>query len=233
MIEITEVTKKYSEKGRSVGIQNCTLNINDGEFVFVIGQSGAGKTTLVKLLTRELKPDNGTIMVNNYELNELKHSEIPFYRRKLGLVFQDYKLLPNKTVYENIAFALEVTGCPEEQIRPKVEEAIKQVSLDGKENMYPNQLSGGEQQRIAIGRAIVNKPEIIIADEPTGNLDPHTSMDIVNLLLQINKDYSSTIIMATHDKAIVDKINKRVIALDNGVVVSDKRGGYVETVNKN
>lgn len=228
MIELNKVTKLYHEKGRSVGISDCSLTINDGEFVFLVGQSGAGKTTLVKLLIRELKPDNGEIFVNNYNVKELKHNEIPFYRRKLGLVFQDYKLLPNKTVYENIAFALQVTDCPQNEIRPKVEEAIKQVGLSGKENLYPNQLSGGEQQRIAIGRAIVNKPEIIIADEPTGNLDPKTSSEIVNLLLQINKTHSSTIIMATHDKAIVDATNKRVIALSDGIVISDKRGGYVQ-----
>ena len=221
MISFLNVDKKY--KDNTMALINISTQINDGEFVFLTGQSGAGKSTFIKLLLKEIDSSDGKIIVNDYTLNDIKHNEIPYYRRKIGVVFQDYKLLTKKNVYENIAFALMVIDTPEEEIPDKVMNVLRIVNLADKKNNYPNELSGGEQQRIAIARAIVNNPTIIIADEPTGNLDPETAKDIMDLFIDINKKYNTTIIMATHNKEIVDKYCKRVIQLEKGRIIRDEK----------
>ena len=224
MIQMVNVSKFYPNGARA--LTDVTIRIEKGEFVFLVGPSGAGKSTFTKLITREEVPSRGQIMFNNRNVSRLKPREIPFLRRSIGIIFQDFRLLPNKTVYENVAFALQIVEASRKDIKKAVPNAIKQVGLEKKIDALPSQLSGGEQQRVAIARAIVNNPPLIIADEPTGNLDPDTSWEIVNLLDEINK-CGTTIIMATHAKDIVDIMKKRVIALEKGRVARDEqRGAY-------
>jgi len=205
-------------------INGISVNIDQGEFVYIVGPSGAGKSTFIKLMYREEKPTKGTIIVNNKNLSELKEKEIPFLRRDIGVVFQDFKLLPKLTVYENVAFALEVIEEPPRNIRKRVMEVLDIVGLKNKARSAPSELSGGEQQRAAIARAIVNQPKILIADEPTGNLDPETSMVIMDTLETINSS-GTTILMATHSKSIVNAMKKRVIAIENGIIARDEQRG--------
>lgn len=215
------VSKTYSNGVRA--LVDVTLKIDRGEFVFLMGHSGAGKSTFIKMLMREELPTHGQIFVASRSIRRMKASDIPILRRSIGVVFQDFKLLENKTVRENVAFAMQVVGAPSHQIKNRVEETIKMVGLKGKEECFPTQLSGGEQQRVGIARAIVNHPLIVMADEPTGNLDVDTSWEIMDLLSEINKK-GTTIIMATHAQDIVRRMHKRVIFLDNGAVASDSVG---------
>ena len=230
MIEFQNVTKVYDNG--AVALDNVTIHIEKGEFVLVVGHSGAGKSTLFKLLTHEVIPDEGSVIVNSVDVTQIKGSKVPMLRRKLGVVFQDFRLLPNKTVGENIAFALEVIEEKRSVIKEKVNHVLDLVGLTDKKDDYPEDLSGGEQQRVAIARAIVNRPAVLIADEPTGNLDPITSRDIVDLFKRIN-NYGTTVVMITHNMDIVSYLNKRVIALENGRVVNDQLKGvaFNETQN--
>lgn len=224
-IELKNCYKVY--KNGVTAIADLTLDINKGEFVFVIGASGSGKSTLIKLLYREEKPTEGQVMVGGINVAKLKNSKVYKLRRKLGIVFQDFKLLPKLTVYENVAFALEAIGMKEIEIKPKVLQALERVGLKEKIRSFPNQLSGGEQQRVCIARAIANEPKLLICDEPTGNLDPATSKEIMKVIDTINKEMGTTIIMATHDKEIVNRMKKRVILLENGVLTGDYlKGSY-------
>ncbi|MFZ7121226.1 MAG: cell division ATP-binding protein FtsE [Eubacteriaceae bacterium] len=224
MIKFQEVNKMY-DRTQHLALNNVSVDINKGDFVFVVGKSGAGKTTFIKMIMKELEPSSGEILVGSQKITKLKKSQIPYYRRKLGVVFQDFRLLSEKTVYENIAFAMEIVGCNSKTIHRRVPESLKLVGLTHRANYYPDQLSGGEQQRVAIARAIINSPKLLICDEPTGNLDPKTSLGIINILNNVNQS-GTTIVMATHDREIVDKMQKRVIALHGGKIVSDKKGGY-------
>jgi len=224
MLRIENVTKIYPNG--SEGVKNVSIRIEKGEFVFFIGSSGSGKSTLIKLLMKELNPTQGRIIINGINTTDMKRSQIPYLRRNLGIVFQDFRLLPNKTVYENVAYAMQVIEAPSKQIRRNVPTVLSLVGLSHKAKAYPNQLSGGEQQRTALARAIVNNPPILIADEPTGNLDPDTAWEIMQLLEEINKR-GTTVVVATHAKDLVDVMQKRVVALENGRVVRDiKKGGY-------
>ena len=226
LIRIKDLEKKY--KTGVTAIYDFDLKVKKGDFVFVIGQSGSGKSTLIKLLYREEKPTNGSINIGGIEVAKLRNRKVYKLRRKLGIVFQDYKLLPRLTVYENVAFALEILGLPNEEIRNKTLKALEQVGLKNKSKNYPNELSGGEQQRVAIARAIVNEPKLLLCDEPTGNLDPETSWEIMQVLDEINK-LGTTIIMATHDKEIVNKLKKRVLVLKDGRLVRDYEKGKYDT----
>lgn len=224
MLKMTDVSKVYP--GGSVALQNVDIHIEPGEFVFVVGPSGAGKSTFIKMLFREVLPTTGSIFVNGVDILSLTPNEIPYMRRQLGIIFQDYRLLPDRTVYENVAFAMEVIETPRRKIKRRVLNVLDLVGLRHRANAYPNELSGGEQQRIAIARAIVNDPIMVIADEPTGNLDPETSWDIMEIFKEINAE-GTTIVMATHDKEIVDAMGKRVIAIEDGHIVRDEaRGVY-------
>lgn len=228
-IELKNVTKQY--KNGVTALYDLNLDIEKGDFVFVIGGSGSGKSTLIKLLYREEKPTSGTIKLGGINVGKLRNGNVYKLRRKLGIVFQDYRLLPKLTVYENVAFALEVIGEKKSEIRPKVLKAIELVGLKSKVRDYPDNLSGGEQQRVAIARAIVNEPKILICDEPTGNLDPLMSNEIVELLDSINQKEGTTVIMVTHDREIVDRMKKHVIALKDGHLFKDyKKGEYVNEV---
>ena len=222
MIEFKNVSKVY-ENG-SIALDDVSLFIDKGEFVVVVGHSGAGKSTLFKLLTHEVVPDSGSVLVNDVDVTRIKKSKIPMLRRKLGVVFQDFRLLPNKTVFENIAFALEVIEEKPSVIKEKVEHVLELVGLEDKANDLPEDLSGGEQQRVAVARAIVNRPLVLIADEPTGNLDPNTSKDIVALFKHIN-NFGTTVVMVTHNMDLVTYLNKRVIQLEGGRVKSDNLRG--------
>lgn len=225
MIKLENVSKKYEKKDK-FALKDVNININRGEFVFLVGSSGAGKSTFIKLLLREEIPSEGTLTVNEKNVAMLSPRTIPRFRRNMGVVFQDFRLLPNKTVYENIAFAMEITQQKKKDIRRKVPVALSLVGLSDKAKSYPNQLSGGEQQRVGIARAIINNPVILIADEPTGNLDPQNADEIMEILQDINRR-GTTVIIATHAKEIVDKLQKRVITLDKGMVTSDvQRGNY-------
>jgi cell division transport system ATP-binding protein len=201
-----------------------SLHIEPKEFVIIVGQSGAGKSTLLKLLTREEKPTSGKIIVGNIDYDKLKDRKIPMLRRKIGVVFQDFKLLPNKKVFENVAYALEIVGMGNKEIRHTVPKVLDIVGLSNKANSYPDELSGGERQRVAIARAIARQPRILIADEPTGNLDPKHAWDVIEVLERINR-YGTTVLLTTHNQDIVQKLNRRVITIDDGVVVSDKASG--------
>ncbi len=224
MITLRDVTKVY--KGGIVALKDVSLDIGKGEFVFVVGPSGSGKSTLMKLLTREEYADDGDVYVAGRNLRLLKSWKVPLLRREIGHVFQDFKLLPNKTVFENVAFALEVIGKPRQIIYRRVPEVLDLVGLSDKMEALPHELSGGQQQRVSIARAFVNAPRILLADEPTGNLDPQTSVGIMKLLDRINRT-GATVVMATHDQQIVDSMRRRVVELDNGVVVRDQsRGVY-------
>lgn len=229
LIEIKDVNMKY--KNGVTAIKDLDLSIKKGEFVFIIGGSGSGKSTLIKMLYREVKPTSGSIILSGLNVAKLRNSKVYKLRRNLGVVFQDYKLLDKLTVYENVAFALEVLGLKKEDIQKQVLKAIQLVGLKNKVRAYPNQLSGGEQQRVAIARAIANNPKLLLCDEPTGNLDPERSMEIVKVLEDINKSLGTTILMVTHDKEIVNTKKKRVIVLKDGHLYKDlKKGGYDETI---
>ena len=224
MIHMNNVTKVYPNG--STGVEDINLHINKGEFVFIVGSSGSGKSTLMKLLLKELDPTEGDIIINKVKTNELNRRQIPYLRRNLGVVFQDFRLLPNKTVYENVAFAMRVIEAPGRIIRRNVPAVLSLVGLGQKGRSYPNQLSGGEQQRTALARAIANNPPILICDEPTGNLDPETAYGIMKLLDDINKR-GTTIVMATHARDIVDAMQKRVVTLHKGHIIRDiEKGGY-------
>ncbi len=219
-----EVTKIYPNK--VVALDKVNIDIKKGEFVFIVGQSGAGKSTFIKLLMREELPTSGDILVNGKNVVKLKSSEVPYLRRGLGVIFQDYRLLPDKTVFENVAFAMQVIEAPRKLMQRSVNAVLDIVGLSGKYKNFPSELSGGEQQRVAIARAIVNDPALVIADEPTGNLDPDTSWDIMDIFKRINAS-GTTIVMATHDKTIVDAMKLRVIAIEDGRIVRDEaRGTY-------
>ena len=210
--------------GGALGLEDVSVHIKPGEFVFLVGPSGAGKSTFIRLISREIEPTSGQVLVDGVDVMKLKRGEIPFLRRQLGIVFQDYRLLNDRTAFENVAFAMQVIEAPSFKIRRRVKEVLKMVGLEERANNYPGEMSGGEQQRVAIARAIVNDPLLVIADEPTGNLDPETSMEIMNLFSQINHN-GTTIIMATHDKTMVDYMQKRVIAIEEGRIVRDDQKG--------
>ena len=222
MLKMENVSKVYP--GGSKALQDVNIHIKPGEFVFVVGPSGAGKSTFIKMLFREVLPTTGSIFVNGTDILALTPKEIPYLRRQLGIIFQDYRLLPDRTVYENVAFAMEVIEIPHRKIKRRVLNVLDLVGLRHRANAYPNELSGGEQQRIAIARAIVNDPILVIADEPTGNLDPETSWDIMEIFKEINAT-GTTIVMATHDKEIVHAMGKRVVAIENGRIVRDEASG--------
>lgn len=222
MIRFVDTTKVYSNG--VVGIKNLTLRIEKGEFVFVIGASGSGKSTFLKLIMHEETPSEGEVYVNGYSVHNMPKSEVPYLRRSLGVVFQDFRLLPNKTAYDNVAFAMQIVEALPREIRRQVPLALGLVGLSKKARAYPEQMSGGEQQRIVLARALVNNPAVLIADEPTGNLDPKTSLEIMELLDEINQR-GTTVIVATHEKSIVDAMKKRVITLDRGELVSDVQKG--------
>ena len=225
MIKFENAYKQYEKKDK-YALENINLNINKGDFVFLVGSSGAGKSTFIRLLLREQQLTKGRLRINGMDVDKLTQRTIPKFRRSIGVVFQDFKLLSNKTVYENVAFAMEVTHHNKKEIRRKVPVALSLVGLSHKAKSYPSQLSGGEQQRVGIARAIINNPMILIADEPTGNLDPHNADEIMKLLLDINRR-GTTVIVATHAKEIVDKLQKRVITLEEGKILSDvQRGNY-------
>ena len=222
MIYFDHVTKLYRP---GVGLEDVSVTIDKGEFVFLVGPSGAGKSTFIKLMLKDIDPDKGNIKVGDYHVNKLSNRMIPKYRRKIGTVFQDFKLLPKKTAYENVAFAMEVLHKPTAQIRKQVPQILSLVGVSDKADKYPHELAGGEQQRVAIARAIVNNPQVLIADEPTGNLDPMTAWGIMDLLDQINLR-GTTVLMVTHAKDIVNRMDKRIIALDHGKVIHDSRDLY-------
>ena len=223
LIEVKNVMKRYNNG--VTALVDCNLQISKGEFIFVIGSSGSGKSTLIKLLYRQEKPTKGDVYVGGINVAKLRNGKVYKLRRKLGRVFQDYKLLPKMTVFENVAFALEVYGLKEEEIRKRTLKALEQVGLKDKLRSYPANLSGGEQQRVSIARAIVNNPKVLICDEPTGNLDPETSIEIMKVIEDINKELGTTVIMATHDKDIVNRMKKRVILINKGIIVSDTEKG--------
>ncbi len=224
MIFVNDVTKVFENGAK--GLKNVDISIKKGEFVFIVGTSGSGKTTLVRLLLKEIEPSDGQLFVNGVDLSKLKRRDMPGFRRMMGVVFQEFRLLPNKTVYDNVAFAMQIVGSSAREIRRNVPLVLTMVGLQKKARAYPNQLSGGEQQRTALARAIINKPPLLIADEPTGNLDPSTSWEIMTLLEDINNN-GTTVVITSHDKEVVDAMKKRVISLKNGSVISDvEKGGY-------
>lgn len=226
MIECEHVYKQY--KNGTNALYDVNFSVKQGEFVYIIGPTGSGKSTLIKLLDGEELPTKGNVEVVGINVGELKRKQVPIYRRNIGVVFQDFRLLPTKTVYENIAYALEVINMKKPQIKKRVDEVLDVVSLKEKKTSFPHELSGGQQQRIAIARAIANRPKVLIADEPTGNLDPGKSDQIMNLLERINKHYGTTILMVTHDLTLVNKHRKRTVVLEHGHIVADlAQGGYV------
>ncbi len=222
MVIFNNVTKSF---GDNSGLINASVHINRGDFVFLVGPSGAGKTTFIRLILKELEPDSGTIMLSGKDVTKLPRREVPDLRQKVGMVFQDFRLLEKKTVYENVAFAMEVIHKKKSEIRERVPYVLKLVDIEDKADRYPSELSAGEQQRVGIARAIVNQPRILICDEPTGNLDPQTAMDIMSLIEQINVR-GTTVLMVTHAKDIVDRMKKRVVAIDRGHIVRDEEGSY-------
>ena len=230
MIKLENVTKVYKTGVRAVN--NMNVDIGDGEFVYVIGPTGAGKSTFIKLLYREEKASSGKVIVAGQDVSKIKDRKVPYFRRNIGVVFQNFRLLPKKTVFENVAFTLEVTDTPKVQIRKKVRRTLELVGLEDKANAFPHELSGGQQQRVAIARAIVNNPKVLIADEPTGNLAPDTSHEIIELLERINEINHTTILVVTHDKEIVQKHKKRTILIEDGCIKTDTSvGGYVDGIH--
>jgi cell division transport system ATP-binding protein len=226
MIYFDNVSKLYND-GRSAALQEVTFQVAPREFVSIVGHSGAGKTTLLKMIIAEDKPTGGTVFFESLDVHQIPRTKLPNYRRKIGTVFQDFKLLPNKTAYENVAFAMEANGRTDAEIAENVPQALSLVDLDDKVWNFPHELSGGEKQRVAIARAIVNQPDIIIADEPTGNLDPIATYEVVQILRKIN-DMGTTVIMTTHNKGVIDEIERRVITMDGGRIVrDDSKGKYV------
>lgn len=225
MIEMKEVMKKYSNG--TTAIRNLSISIDQGEFVYVVGPSGAGKSTFIKLMYREEKATKGVLNVAGYDLLTIKNREVPLMRREIGVVFQDYKLLPRKTVYENVAYAMQVIGRKPREVKKRVMEVLDLVGLKHKVRVFPSELSGGEQQRVSIARAIVNTPKVLIADEPTGNLDPETSKEIINVLLRINEEQGTTVLVVTHDQKIVQEHKRRTILMEDGCINADTSlGGY-------
>ena len=229
MIEFTNVEKTY-EQGNTA-LNGVTMQIEDGEFCFLVGPSGSGKSTIIKLITGELRPTTGSVHVNGYSLERIRKREVPYLRRTVGVVFQDFRLIANKTVYENVAFAMRVIGAKPREIRERVPYVLDLVGLGNKKDRHPGEMSGGEQQRLAIARALVNNPSTIIADEPTGNLDPARSFEIMSLLEEIN-NLGTTVLVVTHEKDLVETFSKRVIAIDDGMVVSDGTEGYYSHENQ-
>ena len=223
MIEFNDVVKSYSEG--NYALNGVSMQIEDGEFCFLVGPSGSGKSTIIKMITGELKPTSGTVHVNGYSLERIRKREIPFLRRTVGVVFQDFRLIENMTVYENVAFAMRVIGAREREIKERVPYVLELVGMTDKQNRHPGELSGGEQQRLAIARALVNNPSTIIADEPTGNLDPVMSMEIMSLLQEIN-NLGTTMLVVTHAKDLVERFANRTIVINNGVIVSDGVDGF-------
>lgn len=224
MIEFQNVTKVY---GSNVGLKDANIHIDKGDFVFLVGPSGAGKSTFIKLILKEIDADSGTILVNGIDVTKLSNRGVPRLRRSTGIVFQDFRLLPKKTVFENVAFAMEIVHTSQRTIKRQVPQALSLVGISSKSDKYPSELSAGEQQRVAIARAIINNPTVLIADEPTGNLDPETAWEIMKLLEQINRR-GTTIVMVTHAKDIVDRMGKRVVTIDKGHIVRDDREGAYE-----
>ncbi len=229
MIEFTDVTKAYTVGTKA--LKGVSMQIEDGEFAFLVGPSGSGKSTIIKLITGELKPTSGAVHVNGYSLERIRKRELPFMRRTVGVVFQDFRLIENKTVYENVAFVMRAIGAREREIRDRVPYVLNLVGLDTKSRRHPGELSGGEQQRLAIARALVNNPSTIIADEPTGNLDPARSQEIMSLLIEIN-NLGTTMLVVTHARDLVERFPKRVIAIDNGLIISDGMDGYYHYENQ-
>lgn len=227
MIEFQAVTKKYPSG--QIALDNIDLKIESGEFVFIVGSSGAGKSSLIKLLTREISPTSGRILFNNEDIVSLKKNRVPLLRRRIGTIFQDFKLLLTRTVFENVAVPLEVLSKNEGEIKKEVSSALEKVGILEKANSFPSQLAGGEVQRTAIARAIISKPEVLLADEPTGDLDPKNSLSVVELIEKINKEDKTTVIMATHNSQIVNHFKKRVVMLEKGKIVKDQKEGKYET----
>ena len=223
MIEFTDVVKSYREGNDA--LKGVNMQIEDGEFCFLVGPSGSGKSTIIKLITGELKPTSGTVHVNGYSLERIRKREVPYLRRTVGVVFQDFRLIPKMTVYDNVAFAMRVVGAREKEIKERVPYVLNLVGLSSKEHRHPGELSGGEQQRLAIARALINNPSTIIADEPTGNLDPQMSFEIMSLLQEIN-NLGTTMLVVTHAKDLVERFNKRTIVINDGLIVSDGMEGY-------
>ena len=223
MIELTNVVKTYDIGTKA--LRGVSMKIEDGEFVFLVGPSGSGKSTIIKLLTAELAPTEGCVNVNGFQLEKIRSRAIPYLRRTLGVIFQDFRLIENKTVYDNVAFAMRVIGASEKEIKKRVPYVLELVGLENKGRRLPNELSGGEQQRVAIARALVNNPSVIIADEPTGNLDPARSLEIMMLLEQINA-LGTTVMVVTHEKELVNRFTKRVVAINEGFIISDGMDGY-------
>ena len=223
MIELTNVVKTYDIGTKA--LRGVSMKIEDGEFVFLVGPSGSGKSTIIKLLTAELAPTEGCVNVNGFQLEKIRSRAIPYLRRTLGVIFQDFRLIENKTVYDNVAFAMRVIGASEKEIKKRVPYVLELVGLENKGRRLPNELSGGEQQRVAIARALVNNPSVIIADEPTGNLDPARSLEIMMLLEQINA-LGTTVLVVTHERELVNRFTKRVVAINEGKIISDGMDGY-------
>jgi cell division transport system ATP-binding protein len=230
VIEFRGVSKVYDSG--DVGVENATFRVDRGEFVFLVGSTGSGKSTLMRLLIKEHDPSAGTIRVSGRDLADIDHKRVPYYRRNIGVVFQDFKLLPNRTVYDNVAYALQVTGGSRKEIREKVPDILRLTGLSTKLHNYPDQLSGGEQQRVSVARAFVNHPPLLLADEPTGNLDPETSIGIMQLLYRINKA-GTTVMVATHDSHLVDRMRRRVIELQSGRIIRDEDDGLYRQADQN
>ena len=229
MIEFTDVVKSYTVGNKA--LNGVSMQIEDGEFVFLVGPSGSGKSTIIKMITGELKPTSGSVHVNGYSLEHIRKREVPYLRRTVGVVFQDFRLIPNMTVYDNVAFAMRVVGAREREIKERVPYVLNLVGLDGKRSRHPGELSGGEQQRLAIARALVNNPSTIIADEPTGNLDPARSFEIMALLQEINR-LGTTMLVVTHAQDLVEQFTNRVIVIDDGLIASDGMDGFYKYENQ-
>ena len=223
MVRLIDVYKEYDNGTKA--LKGVDLRIDDGELVFLVGPSGSGKSTIIKLITAEIALTEGRLMVNGYNLNNISPRQVPYMRRTLGIIFQDFRLIEKKTVYENLSFAMRAVGASSREVKRRIPYVLKLVGLDQKEDRYPAQLSGGEQQRVAIARALVNNPSMIIADEPTGNLDPQRSLEIMILLEKIN-ELGTTVLVVTHEKNLVNRFDKRVVAIENGRIISDGTGGY-------
>ena len=223
MIRLIDIEKEYDNGTKA--LKGVDLRIDDGEFVFLVGPSGSGKSTIIKLITAEIAPTEGRLMVNGYNLNNIRPGQVPYMRRTLGIIFQDFRLIDKKTVWENLAFVMRAVGASNREIRRRIPYVLELVGLEQKADHFPTELSGGEQQRVAIARALVNNPSMIIADEPTGNLDPQRSLEIMTLLDKIN-ELGTTVLVVTHEKALVNRFARRVVAIENGRIISDETGGY-------
>ena len=223
MIRLIDIQKSYDNGTKA--LKGVSMRINDGEFVFLVGPSGSGKSTILKLITAEIAPSGGKLMVNGYNLNNIRPRQVPYMRRTLGVIFQDFRLIDKKTVWENLSFAMRAIGASPREVRRRIPYVLQLVGLDTKGDCYPGELSGGEQQRVAIARALVNNPQMIVADEPTGNLDPQRSLEIMMLLEKIN-ELGTTVMVVTHEKELVNRFSKRVVAIESGRIISDGMGGY-------